>query len=71
MQALHVREPKNIVSCVISLISIVYGLGDFLALAVANWEDYPFSKTVWGVLSIFVDTPVSYTHLTLPTNREV
>ena len=40
-----------------------------------DWEEFVFEVAEWGVQSIAkVDfdslTPVSYTHLTLPTNRE-
>ena len=57
MQALQVREPMNILSCSASAISVLYGLGDFLAMwSSENRAEYPFSKTVWGTLSIFVDT---------------
>ena len=35
---------------------MLYGLGDFLALWANDQDpDYPFSKTMWGVLSIFID----------------
>ena len=57
MRALQLKETLNIFSCAISGVSVLYGLGDFLALWANDQDpDYPFSKTMWGVLSIFIDT---------------
>ena len=62
MQALQIQEPLNIVSCCASAISVIYGLGDFVAMWSSGNEestfqaDYPFSKTVWGTLSSCIDT---------------
>ena len=57
MQALKLTEILNIFSCTVSGLSVLYGLGDFLALQANDSEpDYPISKAVWGVLSILIDT---------------
>mgnify|MGYP001290265439 CR=1 FL=1 len=57
IRALQLKETLNIFSCAISGVSVLYGLGDFLALWANDQDpDYPFSKTMWGVLSIFIDT---------------
>ena len=57
MQALKLTEILNIFSCTVSGLSVLYGLGDFLALyANENEPDYPLSKAIWGVLSILIDT---------------
>ena len=39
----------------------------------SNWflNDITCNKYVWGALALCTGLPVSYTHLTLPTNREV
>ena len=57
MQALQIREPLNILSCSASGLSVFYGTGDYLAMmASENRADYPFSRTIWGTLSTFIDT---------------
>ena len=57
MQALKLTEILNIFSCTVSGLSVLYGLGDFLAMWANEGDpDYPFSKAVWGVLSILIDT---------------
>ena len=57
MQSLQIKEPLNIVSCCASAISVLYGLGDFVAMYSNNGDpDYPFSKTVWGAVSTLIDT---------------
>ena len=53
------------------------GISNTIRGAVANWaktlsfELGEFGITVNNILPGYTDTPVSYTHLTLPTNREV
>ena len=56
MQSLQIREPMNIFSCVVSGFSIVYGLGNYLALDIYGNPEYPFSMVIFGGLSIFTDT---------------
>jgi hypothetical protein len=55
IQGLQVYETLNIVSTCISAFSVVYGLGDWLAYTQSRTYDYPFSKTLWGMLTIVVD----------------
>ena len=56
IQGLAIYEPLNLTSTCISACSVIYGLADSLAY-IANDEklDYPFSKTLWGMLTIVVD----------------
>ena len=57
MQALQVTERMNIFSCTASALSVLYGLGDTLAMLANDIDaDYSFSKTVYGTMSIFIDT---------------
>jgi len=57
MQALQLTETLNIVSCSVSGVSVLYGLGDFLAMDKSETQgNYPFSMTVWGTLSTIIDT---------------
>lgn len=57
MQALQLWEDLNILSFFLSLFSLMYGLGDFLALNATNLDiDADFIFTVWGVLATLVDT---------------
>jgi len=53
------RRPHNLSDLVISLAAAVLGIGFILLVA---FQDQ---------LGLDVPAPVSYTHLTLPTNREV
>ena len=43
-------------------------LNYYSAIHAENWQDYISDKLAYGFNSA---EPVSYTHLTLPTNREV
>ena len=56
IQGLAIYEPLNLTSTCISACSVIYGLAESLAF-MANGEkpDYPFSKTLWGMLTIVVD----------------
>ena len=57
MQALSLWEDLNILSFFISLLSLIYGLGDFLAINSHNGDvDVDLLFTVWGVLATLVDT---------------
>ena len=56
IQALQLSEPMNIFSCSVSALSVLYGLGDFLALIATRGSDYPLSLTVFGSLSTCIDT---------------
>ena len=57
IQALQLSEPLNIFSCSVSFLSVLYGLGDFLAMNANDIEpDYPLSKLMFGSLSICIDT---------------
>ena len=54
--ALHIREPLNIFSTIISLLSLVYGVGDFLAYLKTSNYNPPFMKVIWCSLAIFLGT---------------
>ena len=57
MQSLQLWEDLNILSFFISLLSLLYGLGEFLALNAHNLDvDVDFVFTAWGVLAALVDT---------------
>ena len=57
IQGLAIREPLNLTSTCISACSVIYGLADSLAFgANGSNPDYPFSKTLWGMSTIVVDT---------------
>ena len=54
---LKIDNLLNFASTAISAISLIYGLGNFLAFEASNENpEYPFSKTVWGMLTILVDS---------------
>ena len=55
IQGLQVYETLNIVSTCISAFSVVYGLGEFVVFNANGSPAYPFSKTLWGMLTIVVD----------------
>ena len=54
IQALQLWELLNLGSVIISLISLLYSLGDYLAIS-AQGTDVKFSTTIWGVLAILTD----------------
>ena len=56
IQGLAIYKPLNLTSTCISACSVIYGLAESLAY-IANDQnlDYPFSKTLWGMLTIVVD----------------
>ena len=57
MQALQLWEHLNILSFCFSLFSLMYGLGEILALNATNLDiDGNFIFTLWGVLATLVDT---------------
>ena len=56
MQSLQIQEWYNICSCAISAISVVYGYSEMMALISHGRTDYPFSRTVYGMLAIVVDS---------------
>merc|ERR1712172_33590 len=53
IQALQLWETLNILSFLVSLFSLVYGLGDFLAVQETKEK---FTDTLWGSLAIVVDS---------------
>ena len=53
IQALQLWETLNILSFLVSLFSLVYGLGDFLIIIAEKKE---FIYTLWGSLAIVVDS---------------
>ena len=53
IQALQLWETLNILSFLVSLFSLIYGLGDYLALIAKKNE---FINTLWGSLAIVVDS---------------
>ena len=46
-------------------------LGKNCMVAFMSWEGYNFEDAIILSARLFKDDAVSYTHLTLPTNREV
>ena len=62
MEGLQIQEWFNITSCAISALSVLYGTSDFLVTIIHNKkkgmdiQDIPFSKTLWGMLTIVIDT---------------
>ena len=56
MQSLQIQEWYNICSCAISAISVVYGFSELMCLISHDTSDYPFSRTVNGMLAIIVDS---------------
>jgi len=57
VQGLQISEPLNLVSTVISTVSVIYGFGDYLSYVVKNDQGgAPFSVTVWGALASCIDT---------------
>ena len=45
MQALQVKEPINIFSTTVSAFSVLYGLGDFLAMVASDIEEMASEHT--------------------------
>ena len=43
----------------------------FMRALVSVWTDSGFAALTWENVVMILVGPVSYTHLTLPTNREV
>ena len=57
MQSLQLKEWFNIGSGIISTFSVIYGYSELLAiLSHDNNPNYPFAKTIWGMLAILIDT---------------
>ena len=63
IQELQLWEPLNIISVVISLFSLVYGMGDLLAW-VRKGPNADFISTVWGALSVMIDAVLRSLFLT-------
>ena len=61
------QTTKGIFLCLIGLVSLLIGTGCNNLSALLTDDDQNEPETV----SINADVAVSYTHLTLPTNREV
>ena len=59
IQDLRIYEPLNVTTTCLSACSVVCGLAEYLALSVNDDDeilDYPFSTTIWGMLTILTDT---------------
>ena len=60
IQDLRIYEPLNVTTTCLSACSVVCGLAEYLALSVNADDDeildYPFSTTIWGMLTILTDT---------------
>ena len=54
LQGLQIQETLNIVSTVLSFISVIFAFGHFIAFKVN--EESPFSKTIWAMAATTVDT---------------
>ena len=54
MEGLQLKKWYNIVSCVISALSVLYGFSDFIAVC-AYGIKYPFPIVLWVILASFVD----------------
>ena len=63
IQELQLWEPLNIISVVISLFSLVYGMGDLLAW-VRKGPNADFISIVWGALSVMIDAVLRSLFLT-------
>ena len=56
-QGLQLKDPLNIVSCTLSAVSVVYGLGDYLSFIVnRDQAGAPFKITCLGILTIAIDS---------------
>ena len=63
-------RPRRNIELVLLLAALTIALGADLLGMIGT--DAPLDSTAWVPLGVFgAATPVSYTHLTLPTNREV